>query len=661
MALNIATFTNTGWRPGNNAGGATLFKALGHPLTAEAARDFLVEIAGAGPVAVYDPLRQAEDFDSFYNLAACDLAGVYVQDLDDVGAGILGHAARPVTALPQASCATVLVCAFDASRLGQQIRHLLPAGVRLASFDDLRLPESMISVPGTYLDPLNFATNFAFLMEGGGHHTRIQLVNYWGTYGAADPALWLCLFDAEGRVLARWTEPLPKPGAVFTLDSEAIAERFGLGAFTGSLFLHAIRIAGHDVVKYVIDTYGTRPEGLNGSPAEPFFHLSGTHDANAWPADLYAGLPAPAPGESVRLLIQNSHPVTIPDGAVTASLMGSPDRAPVQGPIPPFGLSAVDMNSLLPDAAWPDQIEVQAGRYFVRPRYAITDSSGRIRFGHMNVERTDLSPDPRIPDLEPLIGKGYILPLPLLPLADFATELLPTPMSTAQETLPLGLAIYDASGQRVVYRSLGCLARRDSLALAIDALLAEAGESLPGGYGHLELLYDFSDGGSADGWLHALVRFSRRQGRGEGNGPVHVAETTFGAHIYNIPLTYRSEPQSYTTRPPGLTTRLVLRLGGSGLRTLCHLIYPASMPWHPRSATRLTAFDAGGCEVASRDIAIPCGGSLFWTVETLFGAATADQCAGGYVIIRDTTCRLFGFHGLEAANGAFSLDHTFGF
>ena len=30
-------------------------------------------------------------------------------------------------------------------------------------------------------------------------------------------------------------------------------------------------------------------------------------------------------------------------------------------------------------------------------------------------------------------------------------------------------------------------------------------------------------------------------------------------------------------------------------------------------------------------------------------------------MIRDTTCRLFGYHGLLAGNGAFSLDHMFGF
>jgi hypothetical protein len=33
----------------------------------------------------------------------------------------------------------------------------------------------------------------------------------------------------------------------------------------------------------------------------------------------------------------------------------------------------------------------------------------------------------------------------------------------------------------------------------------------------------------------------------------------------------------------------------------------------------------------------------------------------GYVLIRDTTCRLFGFHGVDNSSGSFSFDHMFGF
>ena len=34
---------------------------------------------------------------------------------------------------------------------------------------------------------------------------------------------------------------------------------------------------------------------------------------------------------------------------------------------------------------------------------------------------------------------------------------------------------------------------------------------------------------------------------------------------------------------------------------------------------------------------------------------------GAYAIIRDPPCRLFGYHGLLGRDGAFSLDHMFGF
>jgi hypothetical protein len=61
-------------------------------------------------------------------------------------------------------------------------------------------------------------------------------------------------------------------------------------------------------------------------------------------------------------------------------------------------------------------------------------------------------------------------------------------------------------------------------------------------------------------------------------------------------------------------------------------------------------------------VAIPCSGSLFWRVSHLFDAAAREQAAGGgFILIRDLTCRLFGYHGLLGSDGAFSLDHMFGF
>ena len=87
----------------------------------------------------------------------------------------------------------------------------------------------------------------------------------------------------------RWrpgSRTLPAGPGGFSIDSREVRARFGLDAFTGQLFIHAVGVAGHDVVKYALDTYASD----NGAS------LSCTHDANAWPSDRFAGLPAPRAG-----------------------------------------------------------------------------------------------------------------------------------------------------------------------------------------------------------------------------------------------------------------------------------------------------------------------------------------------------------------------------
>jgi hypothetical protein len=197
-------------------------------------------------------------------------------------------------------------------------------------------------------------------------------------------------------------------------------------------------------------------------------------------------------------------------------------------------------------------------------------------------------------------------------------------------------------------RRLGLIPRDHAAALRF-------GDELGGDYGHVELVYDFSRGGSGDGWLHALFRYRHRDSG-------HIAETSFGAHVFNTLLVYRGEPQSYSGPPPGLSTRLFLRLGDGDYDTLCHLIYPASCPWRPLSATEIILRDRFGREVARAALAIPCSGSRLFRYHDLFDAdSRARAGSGAYAIIRDATCRLFGYHGLLGRNGAFSLDHMFGF
>ena len=647
MALPLETFTplkpGSIVRPGGNAGGMTLFKALGHPVAARRARALVARLAASGPVAIVDAHGQATPFAALYPLSGIGLAGVYVQRADEIGSEVLGHKARAISDLREGAPGTILIASFDASRLVAAVRALVGPGPEILSLDETRLPAEMVSVAANYLDPLNFATNFALFRDRDGLHTRVVGANYWGSYGAKAPRLFLGLYDEAGETLVEWFEDLPPAGAAFTLDSAEIRARFGLGPFQGSLFIHAVGAAGHDVVKYALDIYGEDADALTC-----------THDANAWPADLYAGLPAPAPGERVTLWIQNSHPVAIPSGAVGLNAIGSDAVTWIDGEIPPFGTRVVDVGATLPDLAWPTQIEIQAGRHFVRPRYEIVDAKGRRHMAHANVERTDLVPDPDLPDLGRLMGKGYIMPLPILPVAEFASIGLPSPMTTAQAELPLMVALVDGSGETIAERYLGRIARRDSVPVDVDAWLREEGLSLPSGYGHLEFRYDFRDGGAGDGWLHAIGRYAQRTSG-------HRADTSFGAHIYNTALVYKDEPQSYNGKPPGLTTRLFLRLGRDH-ETLCHLVYPASLPWHAQSSTVLELKDGRGEKVAEKRLAIACGGSAHLRLRALFGAeAMAKAGPDAHVVIDDRTCRLFGFHGLVDGGRAFSLDHMFGF
>ena len=636
MQLNIETFSNV-------RGGNAFFKAVTHPVAAEKGRALFARLAPMTRVAVYDPENCVDALAQLYDLSALTIAGLYVQDVAAIGHTALGQRAQPVTTLKECRADAVFVACFDAERAIAHIRHLLPDGAAVVSLDELRLPDAMVTNRARYLDAINFATNFVFFRDAGGLSTRLVTANYWSGYGAQSVVIWCILFDGAGNEIGRWHEALPQGTGAITIDSRDVRRRFGLGEFTGQLFLHAVGVAGHDVVKYALDVYGDGPAKLS---------LSCTHDANSWPSAFYAGLPAPDEGETVTLWIQNSMPCAIPAGTIGLNPMGDPGTAYLQEPVAAFASRALDVATLLPKARWPQQIEMHAGKYVVRPRYEVR-KRGRLRIAHVNVERSDLKPDPKIAELGNLLGKGYILPAPVLPRAAWRSLALPTPMSTAQQDLPVALIVYDRSGREAARRGLGRLARKDSVAVDIDSLLN--GAKLPDDYGHLELIYDFAHGGSADGWLHALFRYEDRASG-------HSAETSFGAHVFNTVLTYKGEPQSYAGRPPGLSTRLFLRLGDAPHDTLCHLIYPASTPWHAESATDLILHDRGGREIARERIAIACSGSQLFRYHQLFDTKTRARAGeSAYIVVRDATCRLFGYHGLIGRDGAFSLDHMFGF
>jgi hypothetical protein len=613
------------------AGGNVIYKALAHPLAAEAIERLYAHLQA--PVALYDPDGIADALVALYPATFDD---VFVHDIAAVGDIRAGLPARALTEIGDNGARTILIAAFDAARTVARIAHMVPQGAKVLTLDEARLPDGLLTSRTRYLDKLNFATNFAFFRDADGLHTRLVSANYWASYGAAQVRLWLRLFDADGAILATWEQALPSGPGGFSIDSRQVRAQFDLPPFTGQLFVHAIGVAGHDVVKYALDTYASE----NGAS------LSCTHDANAWPSDRFAGLPAPRPDEKVVLWLQNSHAVPIPAGTIALDRMGAETPVALTSPVGPFATVAMDVADYLPDVRWPAQIEIRAGRHVVRPRYEVTRND-RVRIAHVNVERDNLRSDPGIPTLPAQMGRGYLLPFPILPAAQFRSIFQPTPMSTAQTTLPVRLDMFDADGTKRAERFLGCLPRNHDLAMDLDAFGVEQG--------HAELVYDFRDGGEADGWLHALFRYEDRESG-------HVAESSFGAHIFNTAMVYRDEPQSYSGPPPGLSTRLFLKLGQQRRHSFAVLIYPASAPWHPMSSTALVLHDGEGRVVAEAAVRIACCGSTIVRPHETFDRAVLEAAGpDGYVLVRDPTCRLFGYHGLMDESGGFSLDHMFGF
>jgi hypothetical protein len=613
------------------AGGNVIYKALAHPLAAEAIGRLYARLQG--PVAVYDSDGIADALLAMYPTSVDSL---FVHDVSAVGQSRGGLTACPLTGIGASGARTVLIAGFDAAKTVARVAGMLPVGATVLTLDDARMPDALLTVLGRYLDKLNFATNFAFFRDADGLSTRLVSANYWANYGATEVRLWLRLFDTDGAILATWEQTLPAGPGGFAIDSRQVRQRFGLAPFTGQLFIHAIGVAGHDVVKYALDTYASD----NGAS------LSCTHDANAWPSDRFAGLPAPRPDETVVLWLQNSHAMPIPAGTVALDRMGAEEPVALNRAVGPFATVALDVADFLPGLRWPAQVEIRTGRHVVRPRYEVTQNH-RVRIAHVNVERDNLRSDPGIPSLPAEMGRGYILPFPILPRARYRTVFQPTPMSTCQGNLPLRLDVFAADGSKRAEKFLGCLPRDHDLAMDMEAFDVDQG--------HAELVYDFRDGGEADGWLHALFRYEDRQSG-------HVAESSFGAHIFNTAMTYRDEPQSYSGPPPGLSTRLFLKLGDRNRHSFAALIYPASGPWHQVSSTVLQLHDGSGAPIAETPVAIRCSGSVVVWPHTAFDSALlAAAGPDGYVLVRDSTCRLFGYHGLMNEAGGFSLDHMFGF
>ena len=451
MALRIETFDNI-------RGGNTLYKALTHPHAAGPARALIAALERGGPVAIVDPHGAAAGFVEIFGFSRAAVDAVYVQDITRIGAELLGHRARPVTELSSSQACCVFIAAFDAERLSQQLAPFLPNAAPVFSLDAIRLPAERLTNRHVYLDPLNFATNFAFFRDTGTLHTRIVTANYWAGYGAEKVTCWLTLFDDSGKIIAEWSEDCGEAGAAIAIDSRDVRLRFATGDFAGQLFLHVIGAAGHDVVKYALDVFGEPGR-------EPDGGLSCTHDANAWPADRYAGLPAPL----ARRARDSVDPKQPPDADPLRCDRAQPDgqrarRRPARAdrPVrePRHRCRGAVTGSRMAAA---DRIARRQAR-----RPATLRSYRRRAAPHRTCQcraRRSASRSANLPDLARLLGKGYLLPAPVLPGAEWESLLLPTPMALSQVELPLAALVYDRDGTEMARRRLGRLPRDHATAL----------------------------------------------------------------------------------------------------------------------------------------------------------------------------------------------------
>lgn len=637
MSLAINTFSNT------TNSGSVFFKAVGHPLSVEPIHKLINELATTKKLAIYDPQNTLVTFASLYPSSISTLSTVYVQDASYCNKDTLGFTTLPITKLEK-DTELLFIPAFDTERIEKQIQHIVMGKCKVTTLDTVRLPDRFLADTQHYLNPLNFATNLLFFREQSDIHTRLVTANYWSAYGAKKPFVWGRLFDAEGTLVLDFEKPLGDANEIFCLDSAELKKEYNLPDFCGQIFVHIVGAAGHDIVKYIVDIYN--------DDSAPTFSLSCTHDANSWPADLYAGIPAAGEGDTIILWVQNSHPTPIAANTIGIKRIG--ENKPLllySEPISPFATRAINLGKLAPQYQWPEQLEIYAGKHFVRPRYEVINKAGHRRINHANVERTDLVNDPQLPNLSALLGKGYILPAPILPRAEYLSECLPTPMSTSQHNLPLTATAYNSQGEKIGRQFLGCLPRNHQALLNLSELAIKLDDNEAG---HIELTYDFQDGGAGDGWLHSLFRYTLKSSQ-------HTAETSFGAHMFNHLITYKNEPQSYKGPPPGLSTRLFLRIALAPIKTLCHLSYPVGVQWHPISDTYLELKNRYGQSITEQIVNIPANGSYYFCCQDIFTAEQLKKAGNfAYIIIRDTTCRLFGYHGARLGD-TFAFDHMFGF
>jgi len=103
--LNVETFDSL-------RGGSALYKALAHPLAAEALGRLAASLNQSGPIAIYDPQAMAQPLLAL--MPRIEVEGIYVHDTLAVGQARAGCVTRALTSLAKARAAAVLIAAYDA-------------------------------------------------------------------------------------------------------------------------------------------------------------------------------------------------------------------------------------------------------------------------------------------------------------------------------------------------------------------------------------------------------------------------------------------------------------------------------------------------------------------------------------------------------------------
>ena len=195
---------------------------------------------------------------------------------------------------------------------------------------------------------------------------------------------------------------------------------------------------------------------------------------------------------------------------------------PVQQEIPGFGVLAIDTRDLLPQAAWPQQIEAVTFYHVIRPRYEILGTTATVTFAHMNVERTDLRPEP-----EPSRKAAHVLSRQGLPAAgadlrrwdSWRNLALPTPAARGQmQNCRSRIARLPGMMAKRWWRrrwACACPRRHAGDRSSTPSWLAEYGITDPCIRGAFRTgLRLCAPGVDVDGWLHALFRYEQYDRRG---------------------------------------------------------------------------------------------------------------------------------------------------